>query len=187
MILFHDGSSSTTPNKHQLQTTKTQLLIPKERSPYTHTSHPLPHVLLLLLRIRTVDLLQQQLLRLILALHHLVHRPTIEAIAMRHQLANQLEGSLVLGVADHSLHQGLQAEVVHVDVEDSVQTADRSKGLRPVQLAKIGEREVLRLHVPDILIVVRMDRLVRDVDEALRNLLPLLQSKVIVVGVVSLH
>ena len=76
---------------------------------------------------------------------------------------------------------------MHVDVEDSVQTADRSKGLRPVQLAKIGEREVLRLHVPDILIVVRMDRLVRDVDEALRNLLPLLQSKVVVVGVVSLH
>ena len=144
-------------------------------------------MLLLLLRVRTVDLLQQQLLRLVLSLHHLIHRPPVETVAMRHQLANQLEGALVLGVTHHALHQGLQTEIVDVDVEDSVQTADRGKRLRPFHVSEVGKREVLRLGVPNILVVVGMHRLVGDVDETLLNLLPLLQRKVVVVGVVSLH
>lgn len=46
---------------------------------------------------------------------------------------------------------------------------------------------MLRFRVPNILIIVCMHRLVGDVDEALRSLLPLFQRKVVVVGVMSLH
>lgn len=145
------------------------------------------HLLLLLLRHWTVNLLQQLLLRLILAHDHLIHVPAIETIAVADQLTNQLEGSLVLRVQHHSLHDRLQTEVIHVDIKRTVQRGDGGIGLSPLQVVEVGEVEVLRLVAPDVLTRgVELLRLVSDVDFMARNRSTLLQRKVVVVGVASL-
>ena len=82
-------------------------------SPSRHS----PQMIAFLVRKRRVNLLQQLSLRLCLAFHDLLHRPSIEAVAMRHQLTNQLERSFVLRAEHHALHQRFQTEIIDVDVE----------------------------------------------------------------------
>lgn len=144
-------------------------------------------MILFFFRARSVELLEQLLLRLVLAHHHLVHVPAVEAIAMANQLSNQLEGPVVLRVAHHLLHNGLQAEVVHVNVEDAIQAGNGLVRLVPIHFSKVRERELLRFVIPNVLFARCLLGMVGDVDESLRNLLSFLQRQAVVIGVGSLR
>ena len=94
-------------------------------------------MILFLFTIGAVDLLQQDLLRLVLSLDHLLHIPAIEAITMTHQLANQLEGARILRIQHHPLNQRFQTKVIHVDIKGAIERTAGGERFIPVQIGEV--------------------------------------------------
>ena len=99
----------------------------------------------------------------------------MEAITMTYQLADQLEGAIVLSIANHSFHDGLQTKVVHINVEDAVQTRNRLAGLIPLHVLEVGKGKLFRFVLPYILLAGGLLRMISNINESLRNFLSLLR------------